>query len=126
MPTPLPDRDCLDCTPEEMALAERLGLEGHERRDRAFALASFERRSEVGPKVRLFRNNRAMLARYNRRVIDQCYEHVYCSAKDGVVVQQPEVIPPLRVDPEEDQMMLNRGSELVADHRGYRSRRVAR
>ena len=31
MPTPLPDRDCLDCTPEEMALAERLGLEGRER-----------------------------------------------------------------------------------------------
>ena len=26
MPTPLPGRDCLDCNPEEMALAERLGL----------------------------------------------------------------------------------------------------
>ena len=31
MPTPLPDRDCFACTPEEMALAERLGLEGRER-----------------------------------------------------------------------------------------------
>ena len=31
MTTPLPDRDCLDCTPDEMALAERLGLEGRER-----------------------------------------------------------------------------------------------
>ena len=31
MPTPLPDRDYLECTPEEMALAERLGLEGRER-----------------------------------------------------------------------------------------------
>jgi hypothetical protein len=31
MATPLPDRDCLECTPEEVALAERLGLEGRER-----------------------------------------------------------------------------------------------
>ena len=31
MTTPIPDRDCLECTPEEIALAERLGLEGHER-----------------------------------------------------------------------------------------------
>ncbi len=31
MTTPLSDRDCLDCTPEEMALAKRLGLEGRER-----------------------------------------------------------------------------------------------
>ena len=31
IPTPLPDCDCLACTPEEMALAERLGLEGRER-----------------------------------------------------------------------------------------------
>jgi hypothetical protein len=31
MPTPLPDHDCLDCTPEEMALAKRLGLEGRQR-----------------------------------------------------------------------------------------------
>jgi len=31
MPTPLPDRDRLDCTPEEMVLAECLGREGRER-----------------------------------------------------------------------------------------------
>jgi len=31
MTTPLSDRDCLDCTPEERALAQRLGLEGRER-----------------------------------------------------------------------------------------------
>jgi hypothetical protein len=31
MTTPIPDRDCLECTPEEIALAERLGLEGRER-----------------------------------------------------------------------------------------------
>jgi hypothetical protein len=31
VPTPLPDRDCLDCTLEEIALAERLGFEDGER-----------------------------------------------------------------------------------------------
>ena len=31
MTTPLPDCDCLGCTPDEMALAERLGQEGRER-----------------------------------------------------------------------------------------------
>ena len=31
MTAPLPDRDCLACTPEEMVLAERLGLESRER-----------------------------------------------------------------------------------------------
>jgi hypothetical protein len=31
MPTLIPDRDCFKCTLEEMALAERLGLEGRER-----------------------------------------------------------------------------------------------
>ena len=31
MTPPLLDRDCLDCTPDEMALAQRLGLEGRER-----------------------------------------------------------------------------------------------
>ncbi len=31
MPAPLLDRDCLACTPEEMVLAQRLGLEGRER-----------------------------------------------------------------------------------------------
>jgi hypothetical protein len=31
MPTLVPDRDCLDCTPEQVALAERLGSEARER-----------------------------------------------------------------------------------------------
>ncbi len=31
MPTPVPDRDCLNTTLEEIALAHRLGLEGRER-----------------------------------------------------------------------------------------------
>ena len=31
MTTPLPDRDCLACSPDEIALAQRLGLEGRER-----------------------------------------------------------------------------------------------
>lgn len=52
----------------------------------AHALASFEKRPEVTLKVTLTRNDRAMLARYNRRVIEQCYERVYCSAKDGLVL----------------------------------------
>ena len=31
MTAPLRDRNCLDCTPEEIGLAQRLGLEGRER-----------------------------------------------------------------------------------------------
>ncbi len=50
------------------------------------ALASFEKRPEATLNVTLTRNDRAMLARYNRRVIEQCYERVYCSAKDGLVL----------------------------------------
>jgi hypothetical protein len=35
------------------------------------------------------RNNIDMLARYNRRVVEQCYKRVYCSAKDGLVLTEP-------------------------------------
>jgi hypothetical protein len=35
------------------------------------------------------RNDRALLARYNRRVVEQCHERVYCSAKDGLVLSDP-------------------------------------
>jgi hypothetical protein len=52
----------------------------------ARALASFEKRPEVTVNVTMTRNDMAMLARYNRRVIEQCYERVYCSAKDGLVL----------------------------------------
>lgn len=35
------------------------------------------------------RNNLDMLARYNRRVVEQCYKRVYCSVKDGLVLSEP-------------------------------------
>jgi hypothetical protein len=52
----------------------------------AQALASFERLPENQINVTFLRNNRQMLARFNRRAIEQCYKRVYCSAKDGVVL----------------------------------------
>lgn len=53
----------------------------------AHALTSFENRPQVRLNVTPIRNNMPMLARYNRRVIEQCYERVYCSTKDGVVLE---------------------------------------
>lgn len=52
----------------------------------AHALSCFERRPEVSVNVSLNRNDKAMLARFNRRVIEQCHERVYCSVKDGLVL----------------------------------------
>jgi hypothetical protein len=52
----------------------------------AHSLACFERRPEVTLNVTLKRNDKAMLARYNRRVIEQCHERVYCSVKEGLVL----------------------------------------
>ena len=31
-------------------------------------------------------NDLGMLARYNRRVVEQCYKHVYCSVKTDLVL----------------------------------------
>ena len=39
--------------------------------------------------VTFLRNNLDMLARYNRRVVEQCYKRVYCSVKDGLVLSEP-------------------------------------
>lgn len=39
--------------------------------------------------VTFIRNNLDVLARYNRRVIEQCYRRVYCSAKSGLVLSAP-------------------------------------
>lgn len=50
----------------------------------ASAIASRERRQQP-VNVTFLRNNLDMLRRYNRRVVDQCYERVFCSAKDGLV-----------------------------------------
>jgi hypothetical protein len=50
----------------------------------AYALAAWKQQPAT-IQVRMNRNNLAALARYNRRVVEQCYEHVYCSAKTGIV-----------------------------------------
>ncbi|WFU07499.1 hypothetical protein QA648_36430 (plasmid) [Rhizobium sp. CB3171] len=50
----------------------------------ASAIASRERRPQP-VNVTFLRNNLDMLRRYNRRVVDQCYKRVFCSAKDGLV-----------------------------------------
>jgi hypothetical protein len=48
----------------------------------AQAIASWERLPEKQINVTFLRNNLDMLARYNRRTIEQCYQRVYCSVKD--------------------------------------------
>ena len=54
----------------------------------AQAIASWERLPEKQINVTFLRNNLDMLARYNRRVIEQCYKRVYCSVKDGLVLSE--------------------------------------
>jgi hypothetical protein len=49
----------------------------------ARGLAGFKRRPEVTLNVALKRNDRGMLARYNRHAIEQFYERVYGSLKDA-------------------------------------------
>ena len=55
----------------------------------AQALASRERLPEKQINVTFLRNNLDMLARYNRRVVEQCYQRVYCSVKDGLMLSKP-------------------------------------
>ena len=55
----------------------------------AQAIASWELLPEKAINVTLLRNNLDMLARYNRRVVEQCYKRVYCSVKDGLVLSAP-------------------------------------
>jgi hypothetical protein len=45
------------------------------------------------------RNHLGMLARYNRRTIEQCYERVYCSVKNGLVLSEPGVDAGVTVTP---------------------------
>jgi hypothetical protein len=52
----------------------------------ANSIAQFERRAMAQLHVTPLRNHLPMLAQYNRRVIEQCYERVYCSARDGIVL----------------------------------------
>jgi hypothetical protein len=49
-------------------------------------LAVWKQRPHVTINVTTARNNREMLARYNRRVIEQSFERVYCAAKEGLVL----------------------------------------
>jgi len=53
----------------------------------ANALAAWKQRPQASINVTMTRNNSEMLARYNRRVIEQCRERVYCAAKTGLVLQ---------------------------------------
>jgi len=53
----------------------------------ANALAAWKRRPQPTVNVTMTRNNLEMLARYNRRVIEQCRERVYCAAKTGLLLR---------------------------------------
>jgi hypothetical protein len=53
----------------------------------ARALADRERLGQKQIHVTFRRNDLGMLARFNRRTVEQCYRRVYCSAKEGLVLQ---------------------------------------
>jgi len=52
----------------------------------ANALAAWRQRPEATINVTVTKNNREMLGRYNRRVVKQARERVYCAGKTGIVV----------------------------------------
>ena len=53
----------------------------------AHALAAWRQRPQATINVTVTKNNRPMLARYHRRVVEQARERVYCAAKTGIVLQ---------------------------------------
>lgn len=53
----------------------------------AYAIGEWERLPEKQVNVTFQRNNLEVLARFNRRTIEQCYRRVYCSTKDGLILQ---------------------------------------
>ena len=55
----------------------------------AHAIACSEHLPEKQINVTFLHNNFNMLARYNRRVVEQCYKRVYCSVKDGLLLSEP-------------------------------------
>jgi hypothetical protein len=57
----------------------------------ARAISSWESLPEKQLNITFIHNNLDVLARYNRRVIQQCYRRVYCSAKDGLVLSAPGI-----------------------------------
>lgn len=52
----------------------------------AKALAAWRQRPQAIINVTVTKNDRRMLARYNRRVIEQACERVYCAKKTGIVL----------------------------------------
>jgi hypothetical protein len=52
----------------------------------AHALAAWRQRPQATINVTVTKNNQPMLARYNRRVVEQARERVYCAAKAGIVL----------------------------------------
>ena len=60
----------------------------------AMALSGWKQRPQASINVTVLRNHRDMLARYNSRVIEQCYERVYCSAKDGIILRDAVIAAP--------------------------------
>lgn len=52
----------------------------------ADALAAWRQRLQATINVTVTKNDRQMLARYNRRVVEQAHERVYCAAKTGIVL----------------------------------------
>ena len=57
----------------------------------ARAVASWESLPEKQVNVTFLQNDLGMLARYNQRVVKQCYMRVCCSVKDGLVLSEPRV-----------------------------------
>lgn len=54
----------------------------------AQTIAAWEHLPENRINLTFQRNNLDMLARYNHRVVEQCYKRVFCSAKDGLLVRR--------------------------------------
>jgi len=52
----------------------------------AHALAAWRQRPQATINVTVTKNNQPMLVRYNRRVVEQARERVYCAAKTGIVL----------------------------------------
>ena len=58
------------------------------------ALAAREQLMPPQINVTFLRNNFDMLARYNRRVVEQCHERVFCATKESLVLSEPRFPQP--------------------------------
>jgi len=73
----------------------------------ANALAAHESLPQAQISVTHVRNNLDVLACYNMRVVEQCYERVYCSMKEGLVLAEPRFSEPFAqkvLDPKTDKV----------------------